>query len=142
MTVGKGARIEREIAALEELDRSALMQRWRSAFGREAPPRLSRTLMEKAIAHEMQVRVFGGLSARTIRALKAAAKPEAAPASRRPPGRGTRLVREWNGILHEVDVVDDGYLWRGQQHRSLSAIALSITGTKWSGPRFFGIKAD
>jgi hypothetical protein len=140
MTVGKGARIEREIAALEALDRSALLQRWRSAFGRDAPPRLSRTLIEKAIAYDMQVRAFGGLSARTIRALKSAAKPAAAPASNRPPSRGARLVREWNGILHEVEVLDDGYLWREQRHRSLSAIALAITGTKWSGPRFFGVK--
>ncbi len=142
MTVDKGARIEREIAALDALDRSALLQSWRSAFGREAPPRLSRPLMEKAIAYDMQVRAYGGLPARTIRALKAAAKTEAVAASRRPPSRGTRLVREWNGILYEVDVVDDGYVWRGQRHRSLSAIALAITGTKWSGPRFFGIKGD
>ncbi len=142
MTVSKDARIEREIAALEVLDRSSLLHRWRTAFGRDAPPRLSRILMEKAIAYDIQVRAFDGLSGRTIRALKAAAKPEAVPTSRRPPGRGTRLVREWNGILHEVDVVDDGYLWRGQRHRSLSAIALAITGTKWSGPRFFGIKGD
>lgn len=140
MTVNKGALIDREIAALDALDRSALVQRWRSAFGREPPPRLSRTLMEKAIAYEIQARAYGGLSARTIRALKAAAKPEAVDVSRRPPGRGTRLVREWNGILYEVDVLDDGYLWRGQRYRSLSAIALAITGTKWSGPRFFGIR--
>ncbi len=98
--------------------------------------------MEKAVAYDLQARAFGGLSARTIRALKAAVKPDAAPASRRPPGRGTRLVREWNGILHQVEVLDDGYLWRGQQHRSLSAIALAITGTKWSGPRFFGIQGQ
>jgi len=142
MTVDKGACMEREIAALQALDRSTLLQRWRSAFGRNAPPRLSRTVMEKAIAYEMQARAFGGLSVRTIRALKAAAKPEALPVSRRPPGRGARLVREWNGILHEVDIMDDGYLWRGQRHRSLSAIALAITGTKWSGPRFFGIKGE
>ena len=140
MTVGKDAGIEREIAALQTLDRSALLRSWRSAFGRDAPPRLSRPLMEKAIAHDIQVRAVGGLSARTVRALKAATKPEAVAASRRPPGRGARLVREWNGILHEVDVVDDGYVWRGQRHRSLSAIALVITGTKWSGPRFFGIR--
>ena len=140
MTVDKGVLIDREIAALDALDRSALLQRWQSAFGHEAPPRLSRPLMEKAIAYEIQVRAYGGLSARTIRVLKAAAKPEAMAGSRRSPGRGTRLVREWNGILHEVDVRDDGYLWRGQRYRSLSAIALAITGTKWSGPRFFGIR--
>ena len=57
------------------------------------------------------------------------------------PSRGTRLVREWNGALHEVEVLEDGYLWRGARHRSLSAIARAITGTKWSGPRFFGLMA-
>ncbi len=140
MTVDEAAGIERDIAALEGLDRTALLARWRLAFGREAPPRLSRALMAKAIAYDMQVKAFGGLSARAIRALKAAAKPGSAPAATQLPVRGTRLVREWNGVLHEVEVLDDGYLWRGQQHRSLSAIALAITGTKWSGPRFFGIK--
>lgn len=140
MTVDKAAGVQRQIAALEDLDRTALLQRWRSAFGRDAPPRLSRPLMKKAIAYDMQVRAFGGLPVRTIRALKAAAKLKTAPASGRPPSRGARLVREWNGILHEVDNDDDGYLWRGQRYRSLSAVALAITGTKWSGPRFFGIK--
>jgi hypothetical protein len=141
MTEDKGTSIEREIAALDALDRPVLLQRWRSVFGRQAPPRLSQSLLVKAVAHEMQVRAFGGLSPRTIRALKAAAKPEATSISRRPLGRGTRLVREWHGVLHEVEVLDDGYLWRGQRYRSLSAIALAITGTKWSGPRFFGIKS-
>lgn len=140
MTEDKGTSIEREIAALDALDRPALLQRWRSAFGREAPSRLSRSLMVKAVAHEMQVRAFGGLPPRTIRALKAAVKRATVTVPRRPQGPGTRLVREWNGVRHEVEVQDDGYLWRGKRHRSLSAIALAITGTRWSGPRFFGIK--
>ncbi len=140
MTGDKAVGIEREIAVLDGLDRAALLVRWRSVFRREAPPRLSRQLAVKAIAYDIQFKAFGGVSARTIRALKAAAKPGSAPAASRPPARGTRLVREWNGALHEVEVLDDGYLWRGQRQRSLSAIALAITGTKWSGPRFFGIK--
>ena len=140
MTGDKAAGIEREIAALDGLDRTELLARWRSTFGRDAPPRLSRALMAKAIAYDLQVKAFGGLSARTIRTLKAAVKPGSAPAATQLPGRGVRLIREWNGVLHEVEVLDDGYLWRGQRHRSLSAIALAITGTKWSGPRFFGIK--
>jgi len=140
MTIGKGASVEGEIAALDTLDRPALLNCWRSAFGREAPPRLSRSLMIKAITHEMQVRAFGGLSPRIIRALKAAAKLATVAASPRFPGPGARLVREWNGVLHEVEVLDDGYIWREQRHRSLSAVALAITGTKWSGPRFFGIR--
>lgn len=130
-----------EIAALEGLDRAALLACWRSAFGRDAPPRLSRELAVKALAYDLQVQAFGGLSARTIRALKAATKPGSGPTTARRPAHGSRLVREWNGVLHEVEVLDDGYLWRGERHRSLSAIARAITSTRWSGPRFFGIKA-
>lgn len=141
MTAGLGDAVERELAALAGLDRTALLERWRRAFGRDAPPRLSRALMEKAVAYDIQVRAFGGLSARTVRALRAAAKAGGGPASNRLPGSGARLVREWNGALHEVEVLEDGYLWRGARHRSLSAIARAITGTRWSGPRFFGLKA-
>jgi len=142
MTMDKDARIKREIAALDALDRSALLHRWRFAFGRDAPPRVSRPLMQKALAYNIQVEVFGGLSSRAVRALKAAMKSKSARVAGRTVTRGTRLIREWNGVLHEVEVLDDGYLWHGQQHRSLSAIALAITGTKWSGPRFFRIKGN
>ena len=92
--------------------------------------------MAKAIAYEIQVKAFGGLPTRTKRALKVTAKADgkAAPPI---PGRGTRLIREWHGRLHEVEVLDDGYLYRGERHRSLSAIARAITCTRWSGPRFF-----
>ena len=142
MTASVEEVVEREIAALAELDRTALLERWRDAFGRGAPPRLSQALMEKAIAYEIQVRAFGGLSARTMRALRAAAKANGGPTLSKLPSCGTRLVREWNGALHEVEVLEDGYLWRGERHRSLSAIARGITGTKWSGPRFFGINSQ
>jgi hypothetical protein len=141
MTASLGDAVERELAALAGLDRTALLERWRRAFGRDAAPRLSRPLMEKAIAYDLQVTAFGGLSARTMRSLRAAAKADGGLTSCRAPGSGTRLVREWNGALHEVEVLEDGYLWRGARHRSLSAIARAITGTKWSGPRFFGLKA-
>ena len=97
--------------------------------------------MEKAIAYDLQVKAFGGLSARTKRSLRAAAKADGSSALRKLPSRGTRLVREWHGALHEIEVREDGYLWRGARHRSLSAIAGAITGTKWSGPRFFGLVA-
>lgn len=139
MTSNKEASIERDIAALDDLDRQTLLARWRSAFGKDAPPSLSQGLMRNAIAHEIQIKAFGGLLPRTVSALKAAAKPDAVAASRRLPSRGARFVREWNGVLHEVEVMDDGFLWHGQQYRSLSAIACAITGTKWSGPRFFAM---
>jgi hypothetical protein len=141
MTASVADDVERALAALAELDRTALLERWRTAFGRDAPPRLSRALMEKAIAYDVQVKAFGGLSARTRRTLKAAAKADGRSALSKLPSCGARLVREWNGALHEVEVLEDGYLWRGARHRSLSAIARAITGTKWSGPRFFGLVA-
>jgi Protein of unknown function (DUF2924) len=97
--------------------------------------------MAKAIAYDLQVKAFGGLSGRTRRTLRAAAKADGRFSLSRLPSRGTRLVREWHGTRHEVEVLEDGYLWRGARHRSLSAIARAITGTKWSGPRFFGLVA-
>jgi hypothetical protein len=133
--------VERELAALAELDRTALLERWRMAFGRDAPPCLSRALMKKAIAYDLQVNAFGGLSSRTRRALRGAAKAGGRSSFSTLPSRGTRLVREWHGALHEVEVLEDGYLWRGVRHRSLSAIARAITGARWSGPRFFGLVA-
>lgn len=141
LMAGMADHVERELAALAELDRTALLERWRRAFGRDAPPRLSRPLMEKAVAYEVQVKPFGGLSSRTRRALRAAAKADGTSALSNLPSRGTRLIREWHGTVHEVEVLEDGYLWRGARHRSLSAIARAITGTRWSGPRFFGLVA-
>jgi hypothetical protein len=141
MTPSMGDNVARELAALAELERAVLLERWCTVFGREAPPRLSRALMEKAIAYELQAKAFGGLPVRTRRALRAAAKADGKSTLSNLPSRGTRLVREWHGALHEVEVLDDGYLWRGTRHRSLSAIARAITGTKWSGPRFFGLLA-
>ena len=136
---GKGD-VEQEVVALAGLERTALLDLWTSAFGSDVPPRLSRALMEKAVAYEIQAKAFGGLPVRTKRALKAAVKADGKPASPPLPGRGTRLVREWHGRLHEVEVLDDSYLYRGEGYRSLSAIARAITGTKWSGPRFFALR--
>ena len=105
----------------------------------EAPKRLSVEFMRRALAHEVQARAFGPMAKRTRRVLKSVvADPGAA---RRLPVRmspGARLLREWNGRTHEVEVLPDGYLWRGRRFRSLSAVAREITGARWSGPRFFG----
>ena len=141
MTASMTDDVARELAALTEMDRAALLQRWHRAFGRDAPPRLSRSLMEKAIAYGLQAKAFGGLSSRTRRALRAAAKANGRSSLSKLPSRGTRLIRKWHGTVHEVEVLEDGYLWRGARHRSLSAIARAITGAKWSGPRFFGLVA-
>jgi hypothetical protein len=140
MTADGKRDVDERVAALADLDRTALLECWQAAYGPKVPPRLSRALLEKAIAYEIQVKAFGGLPARTRRALKAAVKADGKVASPPIPGRGTRLIREWHGRLHEVEVLDDGYLYRGERHRSLSAIARAITGTKWSGPRFFALR--
>lgn len=131
--------VEREIAGLADLDRVHLVARWQRFYGRPPPPKLSRAMLEKAIAYEIQCAAFGGLSTAAKRVLRAAASDKTVTPTRHV-AAGARLVREWNGVVHEVDVVENGYLWQGETHRSLTAIAGRITGTKWSGPRFFGLE--
>lgn len=121
------------------MDRCALRVAWAEAFG-EAPPHfLSMIFMRKALIWEAQCRRFGGIPQDLKRALKAAAEGKSvrgpAPAIR----TGTQFVREWNGRRYQVDVTEDGYVLNGERFKSLSAIALHITGTSWSGPRFFGL---
>ena len=136
------AMITSRSAELSELDRSGLRVAWVEAFG-EAPPHfLSMIFMRKALIWDAQCRKFGGLTPDLKRALKAAAGGKSvrgpAPALR----SGTQLVREWNGRRYQVDVGDDGYVMNGERFKSLSAIALRITGTSWSGPRFFGLNGS
>jgi hypothetical protein len=124
---------------LAELDRSGLRVAWRAAF-EEAPPHfLSMIFMRKALIWDAQCRRSGGIPPDLKRALKASASGRSvrnpAPAIR----TGTQLVREWNGRRYQVDTTEDGYVLNGARFKSLSAIALHITGTSWSGPRFFGL---
>ena len=135
----KESEVAREIAGLDELGRESLIARWRAAYGAPPPRKLSRALMEKALAYEIQCRAFGGLSGAAKRALRAAAASKDGSTGPRLLNPGARLIREWNGTVHEVDVSGDGYVWQDQRYRSLTAIARAITGTKWSGPRFFGL---
>lgn len=122
------------------MPRDSLIVLWRDVVGGAPPRRLSTPLMRRILAFEMQARQHGGLSANLQRRLEgvAAGKGRAAsPAI----ASGGRLIREWNGVSHVVDVVENGYLWRDHRYRSLSAIARAITGAHWSGPRFFGLKS-
>jgi hypothetical protein len=105
---------------------------------------ISRQLMIRAIAYELQAKTFGGLKPAVVRQLQkiAAGLVTGAPVAIKTAFKlkpGARLVREWNGITHVVEVVDDGFIWNGERHLSLSAIARTITGARWSGPRFFGL---
>lgn len=121
-------------------EREQIRARWEETFGSPPPPYLSVAFMEKAVVHEAQCRQHGGLSAATRKALKRIAEgqpPAHATRSRLKPG--AHLVREWNGRTYQVEVTDDGYRMDGRRWRSLSALAKHITGTSWSGPRFFGL---
>ena len=142
--------LEDEIARLRGLDIETLRARWRAAFGGKAPSHLPRHLLFAIIAYRIQAEVFGDLDAETLRHLKkinlAPSRTEAVPLTkalaqrRRELSSGTTLIREWNGQTHRVMVVDRGFAWEGTTYDSLSKIAHAITGTRWSGPRFFGLR--
>jgi len=132
------------LSALSEMNAAELRAEWRRLYRAHPPRTLRRDLLELGVAWKLQERVLGGISATTKRQLCELARtmaeksdlPAARTAVLRP---GARLIREWNGETHEVLVVEDGFLWRDKTWRSLSAIAREMTGTHWSGPRFFGI---
>ena len=135
-----------ELAELRGLDSAALKQRWRVLYRTEAPVRIGQALLLQAVAYRLQERVLGGLKPSTRRLLERSAEdkverrpPTEAPATR--VTQGTVLIREWHGISHRVTVLADGVLLRGARYRSLSEVARKITGTRWSGPRFFGLRA-
>ena len=128
-----------DIPDIEAMSRKDLLPLWQQVFGERAPKGLSQSLLRRFLAFELQCRRHGGLSAKVKRVLEngteVAAKPQSAMLK-----PGGRLLREWNGTTHVVDVTKDGFLWKGETWRSLSAIAREITGAHWSGPRFFGLK--
>jgi hypothetical protein len=118
-------------------------------FGRKAPAHLSRHLLFRIVAYRIQEDLFGGLKPETIRLLDQLANSAGsggdgrAPASRRPRDvlrAGTVLVREWKGKRHHVMASAKGFSWNGREFDSLSEVAHAITGTRWSGPRFFGLR--
>ena len=138
-----------EIGRLAGLDLFALRERWRSLYGSEPPQRMSRELMMRAVAYRMQENAFGGLSRATKAKLMAASEEGGRSETKafrvrtdRMIKPGTKFLREWNGRTHEVmALADGGFVYRGAVFRSLSAIAREITGTRWSGPVFFGLEA-
>ncbi len=132
-----------ELAGLPHLADADLRSRWRDLFG-HPPPRLGRGLLAAAVAYRLQEKALGGLKPSVRRMLAQAAGHAAAgrPVAPPPPiaKAGTCLIRQWHGEVHEVAVLDDGVLYRGERYRSLSQVARAITGVRWSGPRFFGLQ--
>ena len=137
--------LTKKLAALADLDAVDLRAEWRRLYRSHPPLHIRRDLLVLAISWKLQERVYGGLTAAQKRRLASIAEElrkngnlSAGPAIRLKPG--LRLVREWRGETHTVLVLEDGFEWNGQRRCSLSAIAREITGTRWSGPRFFGLK--
>jgi hypothetical protein len=139
-----------EIGHLRGLDIVGLRARWQSVFGRESPPHLTRHLLFAVIAYRLQADRFGDLDHATKQVLNRSAKKEAGPAmslrlasfdrQRAELSPGTVLVREWDRRSQQVTVRADGFAWNGRTYDSLSKVAFAITGTKWNGPRFFGLR--
>lgn len=123
---------------LERMDRVALVAAWGQVFSTPAPKGISRTFLRRFLAFELQAHRYGGLPKSLEIAL--ARQGDAAVRRKSPALKpGGRILREWNGVTHVVDVTDAGFVWNGAPYRSLTAIAREITGAHWSGPRFFGL---
>ncbi|MGC2529889.1 MAG: DUF2924 domain-containing protein [Candidatus Acidiferrum sp.] len=139
------ANLEDQLTRLPTMDTGALRGLWRNLFGNMPHPKLRRELLIPIIAYRRQEKALGGLKPSTVRRLQSVAgqigegkKPALSqPQCARP---GTRMVRQWQGKLYEVVTLESGFMHDGQKYRSLSEIARVITGTRWSGPAFFGLK--
>ena len=126
------------VSDLGAMDRPALAELWSQVIGGTVPPHMSQIIQRRFLAHAIQARALGDVSAAIANRFDRIASGDVLPLTPRL-RPGGRLLRQWNGTTHVVDVVEGGFLWNGGQHRSLSAIARAITGTRWSGPRFFGL---
>ena len=136
-----------QLAALKLAPIGTLKQKWRDLFETEPPP-YNRRFLEHRLAYRIQELAYGGLKPETLKRLKAIAEDldGGDPARRRQPANdrpvaGTRLIREYQGVEHCVTVRDEDFEYQGRPYKSLSAIARAITGTRWNGLTFFGLKS-
>jgi len=135
------AQIEAEIDQVRSLGLDALRKRWNSMFGAAPPSDLTKDIITRMIAYRVQEEAYGGHEREVARLLDRVAGGEKCEVElNRRLKPGTVLVREYGGERHTVTIVPDGYVWRGTTYPSLSTIARAITGTSWSGPRFFGVR--
>jgi Protein of unknown function (DUF2924) len=136
--------VDQLLSELPTMDRKGLVRLWRNLFDREPSPALRRETLIPILAFRIQVKAFGGLkesTARQLRELADDAGSSSDPSTRTTrPKTGAQYVREYDGKLHQVTVLDCGYEYEGTNYRSLTEITRVITGSKWSGPAFFGLK--
>ena len=141
---GQPEGLAKQLTDLGLLDGKGLNERWRKLYG-QPPPGISQALLVRAIAYRLQEKTLGGLKPSTRRLLQRIAtdaNQRRATLSTSAPNLkpGAVLLREWHGTTHQVTVLADGVRFRGKRYRSLSQIARMITGSRWSGPLFFGLR--
>ena len=146
MQVGSNPDVEAELDRLPSMPIVELRARWRAQFKSEPPKAFGPDLLRRSIAHRIQEDAYGGLDRATARLLQ-----QLKAQMRKTPGKivlprrikaGAVLVRKWKGHSHRVTVLDEGFAYEGKTYDSLSVIARQITGTRWNGPRFFGLRGD
>ena len=134
-----------ETASLSKLDIDELRERWKAIYGRAPSGEIGRSFLTRSISYRLQERVYGGLKPSICRLLAHAVEESATETSEKPQTRmaqsGTILIREWQGTAHRVTMLDDGVSFNGKRYHSLSEVAREITGSRWSGPRFFGLRS-
>lgn len=132
------SRLEDELRQIEAMDKAALVNRWAKLTGLSVP-KVSTAILRQALAYELQTRALGNLSRQARQCLNAAIGQKAVVRQLRP---GMRLAREHGGIMHVVTIGKAGQIfWNDREWRSLSEVARAITGTRWSGPAFFGLRS-
>ena len=130
----------KNLAELETLDREGLSDHWLELYSINPPKNLSVQMMQRFIAFEFQSKRSKGLTAKSKRKINQLQKPtELIKRKSNQLKAGAQILRDWNGVTHKIEVTDKGFLWKGEVYKSLTAIAKLITGTHWSGPRFFGL---
>ena len=141
----KSKQLAQELKDLETQGDDELKDRWRSLYGTKPPTKIHRSLLIAAVAHRMQENALGALQSSVRRHLMHTANnPMTRPSPHYPslrPRAGTVLMRDWGGITHQAKVLEDGILFRSKRYKSLSEVARVITGSRWSGPLFFGLKS-
>jgi hypothetical protein len=140
-----GSALTEQLASLRTLSLRELKTHWRELYRTQPPPRISKNLLTRAIAYRLQEQALGGLSSATRRLLGSiAASTPSTPIQHRnvldQAPVGAVLIREWRGVTHRVTVLEDGVVYAGKRYRSLSEVARLITGSRWSGPLFFGLR--
>jgi hypothetical protein len=140
------AAIEAEVEQLRSMPIVELRARWRAKFKSEPPKAFGPDLLRRSIAYRIQEDAYGGLDRATARLLKQLMEQFAKSSGRivlpRRIKSGAVMIREWKGERHQVTVLEDGFAYQGKPYESLSQIARLITGTRWNGPKFFGLRTD